>query len=302
MGAWLLRVGSSLPSLSFTAPVEFAHRLVRVCLDYIESAQLPDGRFHNFRTQEGSWADEVGSEDSFGRTIWSLRTYLRLCPQGEQAERVRACLAKAEPQLPRLGALRAIAFVLLEEEDPPRLRLLGRRLVESYRLHRQPDWRWFEPMLTYENARLPHALLLAAARLANPEWLEIGREALDFLLEQSFSEAGYLLPIGNEGWYPYGATRATFDQQPVEAGSTAELCLNAWRLFEYDRFLEDARRALEWYHGNNLLKQSLYDPSTGIVYDGLTPTGVNLNRGAESVLSYLMARLKWEIYTGGVAL
>jgi hypothetical protein len=297
VGAWLKWLQPREPAwLQFHDP-QLPDRLIEICLRYIEQAQLPDGRFHNFRDAEGGWLDEVGSEDSFGRTIWSLYTVRKLLPDTSWAERASRLLHEARRSYERISALRAVAFLCLEEESSETLRLLGSHLVEHYRLTREPDWRWFEPFLTYENPRLPQAVLLAGSRLQLPDWLKIAREALLFLAEVTFAPTGYFNPVGNEGWYFRGRSRALFDQQPVCAGATVEAFLDAWQVFDrYELLHEYAQRALLWYHGDNIHQIALYDPQTGVVYDGLTPTGLNLNRGAESVLSYLLARIKWEIY------
>ena len=258
---------------------------------------MPSGRFHNFRDAEGGWRDEVGSDDSFGRTIWSLYTLQKLLPDSEWARRAEALLRPARKHFYQIRSPRAVAFLCLEEEEPERLRHLASFLVERYRITREPDWRWFEDLLTYENARLPQAVLLAGARLQLPDWLKIAREAFQFLAEVTFAPTGYFSAIGNAGWYFRGRSRALFDQQPVCAGATVEAFLDAWQVFDrYEPLRDYAWRALMWYHGDNIHQLPLYDPETGIVYDGLTPLGLNLNRGAESVLSYLMARIKWEVY------
>jgi len=47
-------------------------------------------------------------------------------------------------------------------------------------------------------------------------------------------------------------------------------------------------RALDWFRGGNDLQTPLVDPDTGGCLDGLHPDRPNENRGAESVLSYLL--------------
>jgi hypothetical protein len=297
VGAWLKWLQLRQPAWLELHDPQFPTRLIEVCLRYIEQAQLPNGRFHNFRDAEGHWRDEIGSDDSFGRTIWSLYTLRKLFPESEWASRAAPLLRSAYKHFDAIEPLRSVAFLCLEEEEPERLRRLALHLVESYRHMREPDWRWFEPFLTYENARLAQAVLLAGARLRQPDWLKIAREALLFLAETTFTTTGYFSAIGTEGWYFRGRSRALFDQQPVCAGATVEAFLDAWQVFDrYEPFRAYAERALMWYHGDNIHQLPLYDPDTGLVYDGLTPLGVNLNRGAESVLSYLMARIKWEVY------
>ena len=54
--------------------------------------------------------------------------------------------------------------------------------------------------------------------------------------------------------------------------------------------------AFDWFLGNNHLNQIMYNPCTGGCYDGLEESHINLNQGAESALSYLMARLTMQSY------
>ncbi len=297
VGAWLYRLAPQQPAWLAPHDSEFPAQLIEVCLQYIEAAQLENGRFHNFRNAEGAWIDEVGSEDSHGRTVWGLLTLTQLLPDTEWAHRAQRLLEGALRHARALGSPRALAFMALADDHPFRLLHYGRELAQLYEATRAPDWRWFENFLTYENPRLPQALMLCGVRTQTPEWVRYAREAFEFLAQTTFAETGYFNAVGTEGWYVRGRTRAVFDQQPVCAGATVEAFLDAWQaLDQYKPFLQYAQRALMWYHGDNINQMALYDPETGAVYDGLNALGVNLNRGAESVLSYLMARIKWELY------
>ena len=144
--------------------------------------------------------------------------------------------------------------------------------------------------MTYDNARYCEALLRGGLALDHREAIAVAKQSLDFLTAHSFHDIhGYLTPIGCRGWWSAGGTKAEFDQQTIEAGAYVE----AYRLFgrvfgdaRYDRFAERAR---DWFWGDNVHRLPLYDPDSGGCYDGLTADGVNLNMGAESVLSYLLA-------------
>ncbi|MCX7925645.1 MAG: hypothetical protein N2554_07530 [Fimbriimonadales bacterium] len=297
VGVWLHRLAPQRPHWLELPEEEFPARLIEVCLHYIEAAQLENGRFHNFRDAEGAWLDEVGSEDSHGRTVWALQTLISLLPDTAWARRAQPLLEGALQHARTLRSPRALAFMALADDNHARLLHYGRELTQLYEATREPDWRWFENYLTYENPRLPQALLLCGVRTRTPEWVKFAREAFEFLAQTTFAETGYFNPVGTEGWYVRGRTRAVFDQQPVCAGATVEAFLDAWQAFDqYQPFLKYAERALMWYHGDNINQIALYDPETGVVYDGLNALGVNLNRGAESVLSYLLARIKWELY------
>ncbi len=168
--------------------------------------------------------------------------------------------------------------------------LASRRLVESYQRSQRPDWHWFESRMTYANAVLPHALLIAARRWPQENFLETAAASLDFL-DQATTDAGLFCPIGNQGWFAHGEEKAAFDQQPVEADTMADVAIAAFDLFGDERYLEVFRRAYTWFHGGNSLQQSMADPQYGAGYDGLHPRGLNRNQGAESTLAFLHTEL-----------
>jgi hypothetical protein len=124
--------------------------------------------------------------------------------------------------------------------------------------------------------------------------IETALKALDFLLRIQKSSEGYFEPIGYQGWYQRGGQKARFDQQPVEAQSTLEACLESWRVTGDNRWLEDARLCYEWFLGRNTLGESLYDHVTGGSKDGLQAEGVNQNEGAEATLAWLLSAIAME--------
>jgi len=167
--------------------------------------------------------------------------------------------------------------------------VLTDRLLQGFRQHGSEDWPWFESELTYSNATLPQALLVSG-RLANqPEALDIGLRSLRWLMQIQTAEAGHFRPIGSNGFYPRDGQRAKFDQQPIEAAAAVAACLEAFLCAQDDFWLNEARRAFEWFLGRNDLGQPLCDAATGGCHDGLHIDRVNLNQGAESTLAFLLA-------------
>jgi hypothetical protein len=65
-------------------------------------------------------------------------------------------------------------------------------------------------------------------------------------------------------------------------------------VFKNNDYKQKAEIAFNWFLGNNHLHQIVYNPCTGGCYDGVEEHNVNLNQGAESTLSYLIARLTLE--------
>jgi len=278
---------------------QFTSRLGTTCLKFLEKASLGDGKFHNFADKNGNWLDSVGSEDSFGRTLWALALAHRANLPFAPSERILPLLNLAMNHYSVLGPLRSRAFVLqalsyLPDEHCSEARGLIYKLQGAYYDHSTPDWDWYEPTMTYCNARVPLALLLGSKFAVDPEQINgIALKMLDFLLRSSVQpKIGGYAPIGNDGWFKKGDIRpAVFDQQPVDAGVLVEACVLAWKTSKKDRYRVAALEAMEWYHGRNINQIPVYSSENGGVYDALTPKGVNYNQGAESILSYIMAKI-----------
>jgi hypothetical protein len=162
----------------------------------------------------------------------------------------------------------------------------ARRLVESFHRGRRPDWDWFEPRMTYANAVLPHALFLASRRWPAEPFGEIAEASFAFLDRETTAE-NLFRPIGCNGWYSHGLDKAPYDQQPVEAATMADAALAALTLLGEEKYLTTFHRAHAWFRGENSLKLPLVDVRRGACCDGLQPSGVNRNQGAESTLAYL---------------
>jgi hypothetical protein len=266
---------------------------VRHYLAFVERCQRADGRFHNFMASDGTWLDEVGSEDSQGRAIWALGFAARHSPQTEVRLRALQCLDRALKPLDELTFLRGRAFTLLglehwrAAEPAPELDALTKQLASglaaAYERSAAPEWRWFEDELTYCNARLPQALL-------GTRWAGMALESLAWLCG-ILEVDGRISLIGNRGWYRRGAERAVYDQQAVDAAAAVSACAAAYGTSGDDRFHRWAKLGYAWFHGQNPGDSSMLDPETGGCYDGLEPDGVNLNQGAESLLAWLLA---WE--------
>jgi hypothetical protein len=169
---------------------------------------------------------------------------------------------------------------------------LADRLLDVYERSQSESWHWFEQSLSYSNARLPQALLLAGYRSGNKRMMEAGIEALEWIVgEQHRGESEIFVPIGSSGFYSVGEKKARFDQQPVEACATISACMEAYRLTHDRKWYDEAQRVFAWFLGKNDLQVPLYDATTGGCRDGLHPDRVNENQGAESTLSFLMALL-----------
>ena len=174
-------------------------------------------------------------------------------------------------------------------------------LVGLYERTATPDWPWFEEILTYDNARLPHALIASGRDGGDPRALEIGLHALGWLVEVQRAPQGHFRAIGCHGFYRKGDEPARFDQQPIEANATVAACLEAYRATQDPRWMNEARSAFEWFLGRNDLGQELYDPGTGGCCDGLQEDRINRNQGAESTLAFLLSLAEMNLLESSLA-
>jgi len=168
--------------------------------------------------------------------------------------------------------------------------VLSRRLLEMYESIRRPDWKWFENVAAYANARLPQALLVIGEACSDDRMISDGLEALGWLMQVQHCETNdHFVPIGSQGFYRQDGEKARFDQQPIEAAGAVSACLEAFRVTGDSRWHNQAWSAFNWFLGDNDLQLPLYDSVTGGCRDGLHPDRANENQGAESTLSFLMA-------------
>jgi len=263
-----------------------------------------NGRFRNFLSYDRQWQELQGSEDSHGRALWSLGTAIHQTDNDNLRGFAGRLFELALPVSLTFTSPRAWAFSLLGIQEyldrfpgdraAQRQRdMLAGKLLNIYQATRTPDWNWFEEGLAYSNARLSQALLLAGSRTGNQEWITAGLTSLDWLeRQQRCNVNGHFLPIGSHGFFCKGGDRSRFDQQPLEATATVSACLEAYRATGEERWRTRAWSAFNWFLGDNDLKTSLYDATTGGCRDGLHPDRANENQGAESTLSFLMALIE----------
>ena len=257
-------------------------------------------RFHNHMSFDRRWLDEQGSEDCQGRALWALGVGVGRSPYRSFQIMAGQLFALALPALTEFTSPRAWAFGLIGIHEYLR-RLSGdslvnqtretltSRLMELFERTAQPDWRWFQEDLTYDNAKLPHALILSGRATGQPAVLERGLQALRWLTELQISEKGHFRSIGTNGFYRRGGMRANFDQQPIEAQAMVSACLEAYRATSDLWWYEQAQRAFDWFIGWNDLGLELCSPKTGGCRDGLHVDRVNRNQGAESTLAFLLS-------------
>lgn len=266
----------------------FSDRLLRirnVSVSFLLDAWNPAEGFRNFMGYDRRWLEDVGSPDSQARVLWSLAYLLKYELEAEDAFLVRELFEQAVPMVARLDSPRTEAYLLIAlgivDWQGPERAALRERLFEQYAEFATPDWPWFERYLTYCNAIFPQALLLDG----HQEGVELGLKTLSWLFEHEIS-FGKLAPTGNEGWARPGF-KAEFDQQPVEAMELSMAAVRAYRITRDPIWEQRQRICLGWFHGLNALAEPIGEERRGIGYDGLSPSGISRNAGAESTISYL---------------
>jgi hypothetical protein len=277
---------------------EDGYDYARLFLNYLDRSQMADGTWSNFLL-DGQYSARFDSEDSIGRAIMACSCATRSSWPDLEAQASRIIMNNIKATL-GFSSPRAIAYTLVglckaqlagpDKRQQEIVKQLADYLLGLYAGVRSRDWRWFEDSLTYSNAILPQALFSVYSFNGDKKCLQTAYESLVFLNDILFSQ-GYLNIIGNQGWYHRSGHPAGFDQQPVDAASMAFACWEAYHDLGNKEYLDLAELAHQWYRGKNIHGLSLFDTASGGCYDALTQEGVNLNQGAESVLSLLFTDL-----------
>ena len=258
-----------------------------------------EGRFRNFMNYSRQWTEEIGSEDSHGRALWSLGKAVAFLQNPGHLAMSTTLFTKALRVAEHFLSPRAVAFSLVGvhaylekfsgDSEVRRIRdVLAARLFTQFDRNAMDGWPWLENALNYANGKLPQALLLSGRWMQRPDMIDMGLRALRWLITIQ-TEDGHFVPIGNDGWYERGGNKARFDQQPIEASAMVEACVEAFNATQDQAWLDNAVMCFNWFLGHNDLNLPLYDPKTGGCRDGLMADGINQNEGAESSLAWLLS-------------
>ena len=274
--------------------------LVPTYLAFLNDARIPAGGFHGFMGYDSRWQDQAGTSDQVARALWGLGY-----AEGRAARETWRVLAGALRRhalegVPKLTHIRSRAYAAIglahalaarpDDELVVRTQLdaLAASIVDDVERHRSPDWVWCEDVMTYDNARIPEALLRAGAALGSTRYCEVGLAILHFYADAVIVD-GRFEPVGNDGWYPRGGPKARFGQQPLEAAALVDAAFVALDMTDDERWRRVAEVAHGWFLGGNV--HGVVLATEGSCGDGLEATGVNPNRGAESTLSWLMSAI-----------
>jgi glycosyltransferase involved in cell wall biosynthesis len=286
---------------------------IQTYLNFIKSCQQPQGEFLNYIDKDNQFTEQnqtVNLDDSNGRAIWALGYVISLSAllPNEIVLSTEVVLKRVLVNFGKVHSTRAMAFAIKGlyysrngnrfSNNTELVIILANRLVQMYKHESNPKWEWFEGYLTYANSILPESLLYAWLMTGDQQYKDVAKSSLNFLLSMTFNEKGIAV-ISNRSWMKKGEETSQFGEQPIDAAYT----IMTLGLF-YDVYMDENYRikmetAFNWFLGNNRLNQIIYNPCTGGCYDGMEETHVNLNQGAESTISYLMARLTLERFKNG---
>lgn len=289
-------------------------KYIKTYFNFIFCCFRHDCKFLNYVNKDYEFTDQndtVNLEDTCGRAVWAIGYLLSMswrfpedfAPLKDKALFVFKNAVKA---LEDTHSPRAIAFILkglyyynrINEVDcvSNTVHEFANRLSSSYKEESDENWHWYESYLTYGNSVLPESMLMAYSITLNPEYRKIAKTSFDFLISKIFNN-GTISVISNQNWHTKGEILGTDfigGQQPIDVAYTILALRYFHRMFPQEGYNALSQEAFDWFMGKNALNQIIYNPCTGGCHDGLEMNNVNLNQGAESTISYLLARMAFE--------
>jgi glycosyltransferase involved in cell wall biosynthesis len=284
--------------------------LINKYLKFIKHCQQPSGNFLNYIDQDNHFTnqnEDVNLDDSNGRAIWALGYVISLIGTlpADIISEADQVIEKAFLCIESMHSTRAMAFsikgifyyhsTIKSPENVELIKTLANRMVQMYKHESSKKWTWFESYLTYANSILPEAMLYAWLSTGDPIYKKIAETSMNFLLSHIFNENGIEV-ISNREWFQKGQKASKFGEQPIDVAYTIMTLSEFYNVLKDEDYRLKMEIAFNWFLGENRLHQIIYNPCTGGCYDGLEESNVNLNQGAESTVSYLMARLTIENY------
>lgn len=283
---------------------------LKTYLNFIAHCQQPEGHFLNYTDSDNNFTSQNNSTnlaDSNGRAIWALGYLISkhdIMPP-ELIEKAENILRLSLVRVDLTHSTRAMAFTIKglyyynlkakSFENTLLIKTLTNRIVQMYKHEAEENWQWFESYLTYANSVLPEALLCAWEDTGDESYKEIAKSSFDFLLTKTFNKNGIKV-ISNKSWMHKGKSAELYGEQPIDVAYSVLALDKFYSVFKLEDYLHKMQVAINWFLGKNHLQQIIYNPCTGGCYDGLEEKHVNINQGAESTLSFLMARLTIEKY------
>lgn len=278
--------------------------LIKIYSGFLYYAQREDGKFSDFMSYNRLFLSEESSRDSFGRAVWAAGYFSLVNFTDKSVSFVGEEIFKRalnDDNLSTIDSPRALSFIVMGiyyylQKHPAQelyksiLKKCADKVADCYKNCADEEWQWFENIVAYSNGRIPQAMYLAYDITGEKNYLDIAENSLNFLSKLMIKN-GKLYVIGNNGWCVKGKEPALFDQQPVDAACMVDVYATAFQITGKNIYKNLMNLSFDWFLGKNILNQPLYNSITGGCYDGLHEEGVNLNQGAESLISYIMAGL-----------
>ncbi|MBE0534927.1 MAG: glycosyltransferase family 4 protein [Phycisphaerae bacterium] len=277
-----------------------ALRLFDIYLSFIYHAQQSDGTINNLMSYDRRWVEDDPPHEALGRTLWAFGTVIAKPPLPRYLPIIKDCFDHSVRHVPALP-IRGKAYAILGMADYltqfPGASDIKRFLASAaddiaahFRRTEGHDWHWFEDEFTYDNAILPLAMYVAGMAISEPKYIDVANKTAAFLLENTYDGSHFSF-VGCNGWFRRGQKRARFDQQPIEVTTTVMMLRAAWDATGEKQFMRLQKKAFDWFLGENDLGTPVYDFKTKGCSDGLMQNGLNLNQGAESLVSFLISLL-----------
>ncbi len=267
-------------------------KIIDIYFNFLKKAWIR-GKLFNDLNQDLSWKKNfLINGEHCGRTLFTLGEMIKNNYRKDEAinlfNKIYFLIKKNKTEYLRVIAQTILGLQFYKSK---KIKFWADKLIEKYNQESDDDWKWFEKNISYDNGRIPMALLVAYKKTNNKDYLKIGIESLNFLIKETWDKNKKCFSFpGDKGWFTKNGLKINFDQQPIEAGTMVEVCSMAYKITKKIKYKLMAKKAFEWYWGKNILKLKMIDQKTGGVFDGLNEDGkVNQNQGAESILSYLIA-------------
>ena len=280
---------------------------INLYFNFIKYCMQPDGSFLNYVDVDKNFTAQNNEnlEDANGRAIWALGYLLSLSHlfPNDLVSNAEKTMSKAISNVQSIHSTRAMAFIIkglylsnLNQNSFAKVSLIkhfANKLVQMYRHEANSKWQWYESYMTYGNSILPEAMLCAYLATGEIVYKSIAKTSFDFLLNKIFRN-NQIKVISNKGWLVNNQivkVEKIGGEQPIDIAYTINALSKFYTVFENEEYYNKIKTAFDWFLGDNHLHQIIYNPCTGGCYDGLEDSYINLNQGAESSVSYLMARL-----------
>ncbi|MDB5226490.1 MAG: mannosyltransferase [Bacteroidota bacterium] len=287
-------------------------KYIRIYFNFIKYCMQPEGYFLNYVDGDKKFTEQNNSinlADANGRAVWALGYFISRAHlfHSSLIDEADVLIQQALDHMQTVHSTRAMAFTIkglhyynekkTSYKSSSLMKVFADRLVQMYKHESEEGWNWFESYLTYANSIIPEAMLYAYMETGEQVYKNIATESFRFLLNMIFNKS-CIKVVSNRGWIKKGEVPACFGEQPIDVAYTVMTLSRFYDVFKEEDYLKKMETAFNWFVGSNHLHQIIYNPCTGGCYDGLEEHHVNLNQGAESTVSYMMARCTVEKYFG----